>query len=84
MESTAQALVYDAAQLGDFRPRPDRLSQVAVPALVIDGGTVLWMSRTADAIAPMLARGQRRTLPGQPHNVDAAAIAPVLSEFFTA
>jgi hypothetical protein len=25
---------------------------------------------------------QRRTLTGQPHNVDAAAIAPALIEFF--
>jgi alpha-beta hydrolase superfamily lysophospholipase len=84
MESTAQGLVYDAAQLGDFRPRPDRLSQVAIPALVLDGGTVPWMSRTADAIAPLLARGDRRTLAGQPHNVDARTIAPVLTEFFAA
>jgi hypothetical protein len=42
------------------------------------------MSRTADAIAPLLARGDRRTLAGQPHNVDARTIAPVLTEFFAA
>jgi hypothetical protein len=32
MEDLAQALIYDAEQLGDFRPRPPRFAQVTVPA----------------------------------------------------
>jgi hypothetical protein len=31
MEDLAQALIYDAKQLGDFRPRPPRLAQVTSP-----------------------------------------------------
>jgi hypothetical protein len=53
-----------------------------VPTLVVDGGTTPWISRTADAIPELVAGAQRRTLTGQPHNVDATAIAPVLIDFF--
>ena len=38
MEGLAQALAYDAAVMGDFRPRPEQLGKVEVPALVVDGG----------------------------------------------
>ena len=84
MEGLAQALVYDAAVMGDFRPRPEQLGKVKVPALVVDGGTVPWMSRTADAVAALVPGAQRQTLPGQPHNVDPTAIAPALADFFRA
>jgi pimeloyl-ACP methyl ester carboxylesterase len=84
MEHLAQALVYDAAILGDFRPPAERLARVAVPTLVVDGGTTPWMSRAAEAVAELVTDAQRRTLSGQPHNVDATAIAPVLIDFFAA
>jgi alpha-beta hydrolase superfamily lysophospholipase len=82
MERLAQALVYDAAIMGDFRIPTDRLAKVAIPTLVLDGGTVPGLSRTADAVASAVPGAQRRTLQGQPHNVDPAAIAPVVAEFF--
>jgi pimeloyl-ACP methyl ester carboxylesterase len=82
MERLGQALVYDAAIMGDFRIPTDRLAKVAVPTLVLDGGTVPGMSRTADAVASVVPGAQRRTLQGQPHNVDPAAISPVVAEFF--
>jgi pimeloyl-ACP methyl ester carboxylesterase len=82
MERLGQALVYDAAIMGDFRVPTERLAKVTVPTLVIDGGTIPGLSRTADAVAQVIPSAQRRTLHGQPHNVDAAAIAPVLAEFF--
>jgi alpha-beta hydrolase superfamily lysophospholipase len=84
MEGRAQALVYDAAIMGDFRVPTQRLASLDVPALVIDGATTPWMSRSADAVARAVPRAQRRTLAGQPHNVDPAAIAPLLVEFFGA
>jgi pimeloyl-ACP methyl ester carboxylesterase len=82
MERLGQALVYDAQVMGDFRVPADRLGKIRVPTLVIDGGETAWMSRTADEVARLLPDAQRRTLAGQPHNVDPAAIAPVLVEFF--
>ncbi len=42
------------------------------------------MSRSADAVASAVRCSKRRTLEGQPHNVDPTAITPVLVEFFAA
>jgi hypothetical protein len=42
------------------------------------------MSRSADTVASAVPGAKRRTLEGQPHNVDPAAIAPALVEFFAA
>jgi hypothetical protein len=55
-----------------------------VPVLVIDGATTPWMSRSADTVANAVPGAKRRTLEGQPHNVDPAGIAPALVEFFAA
>jgi alpha-beta hydrolase superfamily lysophospholipase len=82
MEELAQALVYDAALMGDFRPSAERLAKVEVPTLVVDGGTVPWMSHAANAVAMLAPRAQRHTLAGEPHNVDPTAIAPLLADFF--
>jgi pimeloyl-ACP methyl ester carboxylesterase len=82
MEGRAQALVYDVAIMGGFRVPAHRLAKVDVPTLVIDGATRPWTSRSTDASAA--PGSKRRTLEGQPHDVDPAAIAPVLVEFFAA
>ncbi|MEU5939440.1 alpha/beta hydrolase [Micromonospora sp. NPDC047548] len=81
MEAVAPTLVYDATITGDFSMPTDRLASVAVPTVVIDGGTTPWLSTTAAAVAAALPHAQRRTLEGQPHNVDPSAILPALTEF---
>jgi hypothetical protein len=53
-----------------------------VATLVIDGGQTPWLTAAADAVATALPDPQLRTLEGQPHNVDAAALAPVVADFF--
>jgi hypothetical protein len=83
-EALAHTLVYDAELMGDYSLPASRLTLVTVPALVIDGGETPWLSGAAQAVAKALPHAQRRTLKGQPHNVDAAAIATVLEEFFAA
>ena len=70
--------------MSDLRVPTDQLAKVDAPALVIDGATTPWMSRSADTVASAIPGAKRRTLQGQPHNVDPAAIAPVLLEFFAA
>ena len=82
MEGLAPALVYDAAFVGDFSVPFDRAAGVDVPTLVIDGGTTPWLSNAARAVADAIPGAERRTLEGEPHNVAADAIAPVLEEFF--
>ena len=58
---------------------------LTVPALVIAGGkSPLWMRNAATGLADLLPIAQHRTLEGQMHIVKAAALAPLLDEFFTA
>src|SRR5262245_5899438 len=81
-EAFAHTLVYDATMMGDYSLPRERISRVQAPTLVVDGGQTPWLTATADAVAAAIPNAQRRTVPGQPHNVDASAIAPVIIEFF--
>jgi pimeloyl-ACP methyl ester carboxylesterase len=82
-EAAAHTLIYDAELMGGDNSFPvGRFASVGVPTLVLDGGTTPWLTRAADTVAGDLPNAQRRTLPGQPHNVAPEAIAPVLEEFF--
>lgn len=83
-EALAPTLVYDATLMGDYSLPKERLASIIVPTLVIDGGQTPWLSHAAQVVADVLPHAQRRTLAGQPHNVDPQAIAPVLVEFFNA
>ena len=52
--------------------------------LVADGGmSPAWIHNGVQAVADAAPDTQRRTLPGQTHQVKAAALAPVLVEFLT-
>jgi Alpha/beta hydrolase family len=83
LEANAPGLVRDAAIIGDASIPAERLALVRAPTLVIDGGTAPWVSGAADQVAAAVPDARRRTLDGQPHNVDAAAIAPALTEFLS-
>ncbi|MCX5065992.1 alpha/beta hydrolase [Micromonospora lupini] len=80
-EAVAHTLVYDAMITGDFSLPAERIANVPVPTLVVDGGTTPWLTAAAGALADVVPNVRRATLSGQPHNVDAAAIAPTLAEF---
>lgn len=82
-EALAHTLVYEADVMGDYSFPADRVRSVAVPTLVLDGGTTPWITNSADAVAKALPNAQRRTLEGQTHDVAAEALAPALQEFFT-
>jgi len=83
-EAFAHTLVYDTTLIGDFSLPKERIAQVTCPTLVIDGGTIPWVSQAAQVVAETLPHAQRYTIAGQPHNVDDAALAPVLIEYFQA
>jgi hypothetical protein len=76
-------LVYDAMIVGDFSLPTGRVASVEVPRLVLDGGQTPWLSTATRAVVDALPNARRHTLEGQPHNVDAAALAPPLVEFFS-
>jgi pimeloyl-ACP methyl ester carboxylesterase len=83
-EASAPTLAYDAAILGEERAVPTALAaRLRVPALVMNGSASFpFMRDTARILAGSMPAGRYRELPGQRHDVDAEAIAPVLIEFF--
>jgi pimeloyl-ACP methyl ester carboxylesterase len=84
-ESIAPTLAYDhIAALGEDAAVPaERASKLTIPTLVMDGSESFpFMHVTARALASAIPNAQHRTLPGQTHEVDSAALAPVLIEFF--
>jgi pimeloyl-ACP methyl ester carboxylesterase len=91
LKAAAPSLRYDAAVMGDSqagKPLPEELRKVLggidVPALVADGGkSPAWIRNGVQAVADAVPESERRTLPGQTHQVKAAAVAPVLVDFFS-
>jgi pimeloyl-ACP methyl ester carboxylesterase len=83
-EAVAPTLAYDAAVMGEDASVPTgKAANVAVPALVMDGGASYpFMHVTALALAMVMPHAQHRTLEGQTHEVPPQALAPVLAEFF--
>jgi pimeloyl-ACP methyl ester carboxylesterase len=83
-EAIAPTLVYDATLMGDgtFLLPTERIAKATVETLVMDGGTIPWLSQAAQAVADILPHAQRRTIAGQPHNVADEAMAPVLRAYF--
>ena len=81
-EAEAQTLIYDAIMVDNFSLPKARMATVGVETLVLDGGTMPWLSQAAEAVAALLPHVHRCTLAGQPHNVADEAMAPALIEFF--
>jgi len=89
LKAVAHTLPYDTsytAPLQRGRPYPEgRWGGVRVPVAVIDGGkSPAWMRTAMRALAKALPGATYTTLPGQTHLVKPAALAPVLTDFFTA
>jgi pimeloyl-ACP methyl ester carboxylesterase len=83
MLAIAPTVEYDLTIVGDARVPVERLSAIAVPTLLLDGGTSpAWASRAADAAAASIPQAQRLTVEGQNHAVDQSVLAPVLAGFF--
>lgn len=84
-EAVAPTLAYDhIALLGERAAVPrEQAARIGVPTLVLDGGSSFpFMHETADLLGELIPNAQRRTLEGQTHEVEASALAPVLTAFF--
>jgi pimeloyl-ACP methyl ester carboxylesterase len=80
LEAIAPTLAYDDALLGDGRA-PAGLP-VTVPILVISGtASPEALREAARTTAEAFAQGEHRSLPDQTHDVQPAALAPVLIDF---
>jgi hypothetical protein len=88
-KSMAHTLLYDTTVMGDTQsghPFPaGRWTGITIPTLVIAGGNSPGcMKNSQRALTGVLPTAQHRVLEGQMHIVKAAALAPVLGEFFAA
>ena len=84
-EAIAHTLAYDAEIMGDYTLPTDVAKAITVPTLIAVGGASFgFLAETADALAALIPKAQRATIEGQTHNVDPAALAPVLKRFFAA
>jgi pimeloyl-ACP methyl ester carboxylesterase len=87
MAAIGPTLAYDhTALMGPTGVVPkDKLAAAHAPVLALCGGASYpFMCVTARTIAESVPNGAYRILPGQTHEVQPAAVAPVLIEFFTA
>jgi pimeloyl-ACP methyl ester carboxylesterase len=82
-EALAHTLVYDTIIMGDGSLPTKRAAAVPVPTLALAGGESFpFMRRAARTLAEAMPNARARTLEGQTHAADPAALAPVLGEFF--
>lgn len=82
LEAIAHTLAYDAAIIGDRSLPTGLLATVTVPALLITGeNSPPFLRNAAQAAAGALPNGQLADLPGQTHDLNANATAPVMTEF---
>jgi pimeloyl-ACP methyl ester carboxylesterase len=81
LEAMAHTLVYESTLL---QALPEGLlSSVLVPTLILDGETSHpALRQSAQSLAAALPAARYTTLPGQGHDLDPAALAPVLQDFF--
>lgn len=85
LEAMAHTLVYDAAALGgDASALPeDMLADFPVPVLAVySNASPEWLRAGATAVAKTVPAGESIGLDGGFHEVPAATLAPVLTEFY--
>ena len=84
LEAVAPTLAYDSAVLGaGFAMPRERLKNLDVPVLVMDGGaSPEFMRKTTENLTKAFPNALHRTLRDQTHDVRPEALAPALLEFF--
>ena len=82
LEALAHTLPYDIALTGD-QGVPASLAAIAMPVLVLGGGTSPdWFHRTVAETAAVIPGARLVMMEGYDHGVPPEVIAPVLTEFF--
>lgn len=83
MVAIAPTTAYDLAVTGDRRASAERLGQISIPVLVLDGGaSAVWAGRASDAVVAAVPDARRYTVGEEAHGAAADVLAPVLAEFF--
>jgi pimeloyl-ACP methyl ester carboxylesterase len=84
LSAVGPTIRYDARVMGgDFEVPADELARIAVPTLVAWGSKAAPEMAAANArVADTIPGAQRQVLEGQTHDVQPAALAPVVRDFF--
>lgn len=82
-EKLAHTLAYDATAMGDYHLPTELAASISIPTIVIVGSaTWPFLISTGKALAEAIPGAQYYELEGQTHQVDPAALGPVLTDFF--
>jgi len=82
LQALTHTLPYDIALTGD-QGIPAWLAAIAIPVLVLGGGTSPdWFHRTVQETAAVVPGAELVMMDGYDHGVPPEAVAPVLTEFF--
>jgi pimeloyl-ACP methyl ester carboxylesterase len=83
MLTIADTLWHDLEITGDARAPVDRLANISVPTLVLDGGdSPAELRDAARAVADAVRDARYATCEGQNHAVEQGVLAPILADFF--
>jgi pimeloyl-ACP methyl ester carboxylesterase len=83
MLSIAHTLPYDLALLGDGSVPAERYAAITAPTLVLYGtDSFPWAADVATRVSAAIPDAKTVAIQGQTHDVDAATIAPALTELF--
>ncbi len=83
LKGVAHTLPYDSAIMGNWSVPEERVSSIAIPALVSGGGkSPANLQDPVKLIAKLLPNGTLKILEGQTHNVKAEVLIPEVLDFF--
>jgi pimeloyl-ACP methyl ester carboxylesterase len=81
MEPNAHMLSRDADLLRDFSLPADRFASITAPVLLLDGGSIPWLTHGVQALAAALPNAELRTVPGQQHDITPDVLAEAVGDF---
>lgn len=81
MEPSAHHLVRDAALLRDFSLPREKLAEVTTPTLVLDGGTIPWLSNGVQELVKVLPNARYQRLEGQSHDIPMDVLVAAVADF---
>jgi pimeloyl-ACP methyl ester carboxylesterase len=83
MEPNAHMVSRDADLLRDFSLPTERYASITAPVLLLDGGSIPWLSQGLRALAEVLPNAELRTIAGQEHGIAPAVLAETVGDFLS-
>jgi pimeloyl-ACP methyl ester carboxylesterase len=81
MEPKAHMLSRDADLLRDFSLPAERYAAVTTPVLLLDGGSIPWLSQGLKALVDALPHAELRMLPDQQHDITPDVLVAAVGDF---